>query len=664
MRRLVLFLALPAGAGLGFLVSALWLLAQGLPQVSRLETFRPPAATRVYAADGSLLAEFSVERRIPVAVEELPPHVIRAFLAIEDHRFFEHFGLNVGRILKALAVDLLEGRVVEGGSTITQQLAKVLFLTPERTLARKLREALLALEIERRYTKQEILEFYLNQIYLGNGAYGVGAAAQVYFRKPASELGLAEAALLAALPKAPSRYDPFRHPDRARARRDLVLRRMEDLGWADAQAVARARAQPLPRPAGRPKVRAPYFVETVRRRLVETLGLDPVYEGGLRVYTTLSPAVQEAAEAALAEGLRAVDRRHPRRKPPAQGAVIALDLRTGAVRAQVGGRSWSESPFDRALQARRQPGSAFKYFVYLTALEQGYTQADTLIDAPGSFPGAHPLKPWKPSNYDDTFEGEMTLRRALARSRNLPAVRLFQALGRQRVDATARRLGLTGPLGQGPAEALGVGGVSPLELARAYAAAGSGGMLPQPHWVRAVYGPDGRNLWPRPPAPRRVLDAVTAYLITDMLRAVVQEGTGRGARDLPFPVAGKTGTTDDQRDAWFVGFSSRLALAVWVGCDDNTPLGRGETGARAALPVWKTTMAAAAGAELPPPWPVPPGVVFVEIDTRTGRKAGPDCPETANAAFARGSEPTRPCDHRTLRWPRLAGRLTLLPPTR
>ncbi|RMG84597.1 MAG: PBP1A family penicillin-binding protein, partial [Candidatus Dadabacteria bacterium] len=609
--------------------------------------------------DGSLLAEFSVETRIPVTLEDLPPHAVRAFLAIEDHRFFEHFGLNVGRILKALAVDVLERRVVEGGSTITQQLAKVLFLTPERTVKRKLREALLALEIERRYTKQEILEFYLNQIYLGNGAYGVGAAARAYFGKPPSELTLADAALLAALPKAPARYDPFRNPENARARRNLVLRRMADLGWADPDEAARAAEEPLPaRPPPRP-VRAPYFVERVRRRLVETLGLDPVYQGGLRVYTTLDPALQEAAEAALSEGLRAVDARHPKRTPPAQGAVVVLDLRTGAVRAHVGGRSWDESPFDRAVQARRQPGSAFKFFVYLAALERGFTQADTLLDAPGEFPGSHPRKPWRPANYDGRFEGEMTLRRALARSRNLPAVRLLDRIGRQPVEDLARRLGLAGPFGQGLAEALGVGAASPLELARAYAAVGTGGLLPQPRWIQAVYGTDGRNLWPPPAPARRALDPVVAYCMTDMLRAVVQEGTGRAARTLPFPVAGKTGTTDDQRDAWFVGFSSRLAAAVWVGRDDNTPLGRGETGARAALPVWTAVMKASAGAETPPPWPVPPGVSFVEIDTRTGLRAGPDCRDTALAAFARGTAPTRPCGHDRLRWPRLLGRLNL-----
>ncbi len=662
IRALAGVLALAGGLAAGFGGGALWVLSQGLPQVSRLETFRPPSSTRVYAADGSLLAEFAVQRRTPVPLEDMPPHLIRAFLAIEDHRFFEHIGLNLGRIAKALLVDLLERRIVEGGSTITQQLAKVLFLTPERTLRRKIREAILALEIERQYTKQEILEFYLNQIYLGNGAYGVAAAADVYFGKSVADLTLAEAALLAALPKAPARYDPFRNPERARRRRNLVLRRMAELGWVAPEDAREAAAAPLPdRDPPAPRIKARYFVETVRRQLLERLGLDLVYEGGLRVYTTLDPAVQRAAEEALSRGLTALEKRHPGRTAPVQGAVLVLDVRTGAVRAHVGGRNWSESPFDRAVQAVRQPGSAFKPFVYLAALEAGYTQASTVLDAPGAFPGARPDQPWEPSNYDRTFLGQMTFRMALAKSRNLPAVRVLMRVGRARVEAAARRLGLAGPLGQGPAEALGVGGVRLVELVRAYAAFASGGLLPEAHWIRAVYGADGRNLWPPPPAPRRVIDPATAYVLTDMLRAVVREGTGRAARDLPFAVAGKTGTTDDSRDAWFVGYTSRSAVGVWVGRDDNTPIGPRETGARAALPVWIEVVRAAARANPPPPWPVPPAVRFVEIDVLSGRRATPACRHTAHAAFVRGTEPKTPCDRERFAWPHLVYRYPLAP---
>ncbi len=652
--------ALAGCAALGFVTGGAFVLARGLPQVSALEDFTPPSSTRVYSSDGTLLAEFATQRRTPVALDAVPHDLVRSVLAIEDHRFFEHMGINVGRILKAVAVDLAEGRLAEGASTITQQLAKILFLTPEKTLTRKLREALLALEIERRHTKEEILAFYLNQIYLGNGAYGVAAAAQVYFGKPLAELDLAECALIAALPKAPSLYDPLRNPTRAQARRDLVIRRLLQLGWVSAEQASAALARDVP--AARPdvpRVSAPYFVEAVRRRLLEHLEIDLVYQGGLRVYTTLDSGLQKAAESALEKALSAVDKRHPRRQPKAQGAVLALDPATGSVRALVGGRNWSESSFDRAFQARRQPGSAFKPFVYLAALETGLTQARTLLDAPASYRGASPSRPWTPSNYDGEFLGEMSLRKALALSRNLPAVRLMEELGKARVEQAATELGLAGPFGEGLAAALGVGGSSLVELVRAYAVFPAGGLLPEPHLIRAVYGPDGRNLWERNSAARRVLDPVTAYVAADMLRAVVESGTGKAARALPFPVAGKTGTTDDQRDAWFVGFSSRLALGVWVGRDDNSPLGYAETGAQAALPAWIDTMLASAAEGPPPPWTPPPGVVVAEIDVASGLRAGPACKETAFAAFARGTEPRSPCDREAFQWDRIAGDLGL-----
>jgi penicillin-binding protein 1A len=621
----------------GFLGGSVAVLARGLPQVSALEDFTPPSSTRVYAADGKLLAEFATERRTPVPLESLPPELIRAFLAIEDHRYFEHRGINLGRILKALAADVVEGRIVAGGSTITQQLAKVLFLTPEKTVGRKLREALLALEIERRYTKREILSLYLNQIYLGNGAYGVAAAAEVYFGKSVSSLDLAECALLAALPKAPKAYDPFRNPEKARARRALVLERLADLRWAELSATRAALGQPLPTPRVKRAI-APYFVEAVRRRLLERLGLDLVYEGGLRVYTTLDSRLQEATEEAVERQLSSIEKRHPRKGSPVQAAALAMDPESGAIRALVGGRNWLESPFDRSFQARRQPGSSFKPFVYLAALEQGWTQAGTLLDEPCTYPGSSANRPWKPANYDGTFMGRMTLRKALALSRNVPTIRLLEAVGKGNVDEMARRLGLAGPLGDGLASALGVGGTSLWELVRAYSALPTGGYLPEPHLIRAVYGPEGRNLWLQPAPARRVLDPVTAAIGADMLRAVVLGGTGHSARALLFPVGGKTGTTDDLRDAWFIGFSSRLAAGVWVGRDDNQPLGAGQSGAEAALPVWIEVMKASAAEGAPPPWPSPENLAHAFIDLDRGTKSPSGTP-VAYAAFSPGTEP-------------------------
>ncbi|MBI5016481.1 MAG: PBP1A family penicillin-binding protein [Deltaproteobacteria bacterium] len=640
MKTFLAALGILLAATVGFLGGTVAVLLRGMPQVSSLQDFAPPSSSKVYASDGSLVAEFATERRTPVPLDALPADLVRCVLAIEDHRYFEHMGINVGRIVKALVVDLVEGRIVEGGSTITQQLVKVLFLKPEKTFSRKVREAFLALEIERRYTKREILSLYLNQIYLGNGAYGVAAAAEVYFGRPLAGLTLSECALLAALPKAPQTYDPFHHPDRARARRAVVLERMAELGWADAATARAAEEDPLPVPRPR-RAAAPYFVETVRRQLIERLGSELVYQGGLRVYTTLDSHLQQVAEQAVAQGLAAVEKRHPGRKAaPVQGAALAVDPLTGAVRAQVGGRNWIESSFDRSLQARRQPGSSFKPFIYLAALEAGWTEASVLNDAPSIYPGARPDTPWRPDNYDREFLGKMTLRRALALSRNVPAVRLLDRIGKPRVDELAHRMGLAGPLGEGLATALGVGGATLLELVRAYAALPAGGLMPEPYWIRAVYGPDERNLWPPPASPRKVLDPVTAYVGSDLLKAVVDSGTGYKAHALGFPVGGKTGTTDDLRDAWFVGFSSRLATGVWVGRDDNRPLGAGESGSDAALPIWVEIMRASASDGPPPPWPVPDSVTFDAIDTTTGERTAPGTGTTV--AFARPPEPLEP----------------------
>lgn len=643
-------------AAAGFGVGALMALLRGLPQVTALEDFSPPSSTKIFAADGSLLAEFATQRRTPVNLEAMPDELVKAVLAIEDHRFFNHIGINVGRIVKALAVDLMEGRAAQGASTITQQLAKILFLTPDKTIKRKLKEALLALEIEKRYTKKEILSFYLNQIYLGEGAYGIAAASEVYFSKSVSDLTLAECALLASLPKAPSLFDPFTHPQNALNRRNTVIARMASLGWIDPNARDKAMAEPLP--TGEPpehKIRAPYFVEAVRRRLLEKLGLDLVYEGGLRVYTTLDSSLQKAAEFAVQDTLKQVDARHPKKKPTAQAAALALDPATGAVRALVGGRDWAESSFDRATQAKRQPGSGYKPIVYLAAIENGLTQSFALLDSPAEYPGARRNMPWKPGNYDRNFMGEMSLRKALALSRNLPAVRLMDHVGKSTVDEMASRLGLASSQGQGLASALGVGSVSLLEMTRAYSVAPSGGLLPEPYFIKAVYGGDGRNMWPRQPAPKRVIGKAEAYVLADMLRAVVESGTAKKARVLPFQTGGKTGTTDDQRDAWFVGFSSRLTVGAWVGRDDNTPLGWGETGAQAALPIWMDIMLASSSDGPPPPLPVPRGINFAEIDVNSGKLAGHDCEEATYAAFIVGTEPRIQCNREAFSWGGLVG---------
>ncbi len=648
---IVLMLAVLIGA----IGGGVTVLSQGLPEVMALEQYRPPSSTVIYAADSSVLAEFAVEKRTPVELDEMPKILIRSVLAIEDHRYFEHIGINVGRILKALLVDIIAMEKRQGGSTITQQLAKVLYLSPEKTIERKIREAILAFQIEKLYTKNEILTFYLNQIYLGNGAYGVGAASKAYFDKDVGELSLADAALLAGLPKNPSRYNPFRHPEYAKARRDTVIKRLLVLGWVTGEEATEAIAQPVPeKPAEKPPAAAPYFVEAVRRELVEMLGHEQTYKGGLHVYTTLDPLLQSSAEKAVAKGIESVDSRFHEEDSPIQAALVAMDPVTGAVQAHVGGANWKESSFDRSYQALRQVGSTFKPFVYIAALENGASQADTVLDAPAKYQGARRGEFWEPQNYDKKFKGLLTYRRALALSRNLPAVKVLEKYGMASVESVVTRLGMKSSMGQGLASALGVGSSSLYQITAAYAALPTGGMRPEPYRIRAVIDPGGENIWEQPTPPRRALSPETAYVASDMLRSVIEDGTGKRARALPFPVGGKTGTTDDQRDASFIGFSSRLALGVWVGRDDNTPIGRGMTGSVAALPIWVDVMLASSANGTPKPWPVPREITFAEIDLVSGGLAGQDCELTSFAAFAQGSKPTEPCKREKFTWQELS----------
>jgi penicillin-binding protein 1A len=641
-----------AGVGLllaliiGCVIGAVAILSQGLPEVMALEDFSPPSSTIIMASDSSVIGEIALERRTPVTLDKVPPDLVRAILAIEDHRYFDHIGINFLRIAKALAVDIIEGEAVQGGSTITQQLAKMLFLTPEKTVKRKVREAILAFEIEKMYTKEEILALYLNQIYLGNGAYGVAAAAKVYFDKPIEKLNLEECALIAALPKAPGKFDPFRHPELAIERRNLVLSRMLELGWIDENAYKEAVVKTIPQKSPESRMKdASFFVEAVRKELVEKLGHKLVYQGGLRVYTTLDAAIQHAAEKALLAGILEIEGRNQRlrQKTPLEGAVVLIDVKTGAVLAHSGGRDWYRNQFDRVMQAKRQMGSTFKPFVYAAAMELNIPQSRTIVDAPVSYPGGTAGEPWQPQNYDREYKGRMTLRKALALSRNIPAIKMLDEVGIPAVTSMTKRLGLTTAMGEGLASALGVGAASLEQMTTAYATFASGGLRPEPYRIRAVYGPDGRNLWGEPPFSRRAIDPRTAFLTSDILAGVVESGTGRKAASLPFPVAGKTGTTDDQRDASFIGFSSQFALGVWMGRDDNTPIGIGETGTRAALPVWVEVMSAVGQKYPPPPRTAPEDIEFAEIDLDTGLLAGPGCKETAMVAFAPETKPKERC---------------------
>ncbi len=596
--------AAAAGSALLLLLAAVGIVAaarQALPDASLL--YAPPSqATRIYAANGELIASLYHENRAYVRLSAIPRVLQQAVIAIEDERFYAHLGVDPVGIGRALWVNLTRNRILEGGSTITQQLARTLFLTPERTLARKLREILLALEIERHLTKDEILERYLNQVYFGNGAYGVEMAARVYFDKGVGELTLPEAALLAGLIQAPSRYDPFQNFPAAKRRQEQVLRKMAELGFLTPQQAEAALRAPLrlrrtPINAGLVGIRAPYFVSYLLPFLVRRYGEERVYRGGLRVYTTLDVRLQELAQRVVRLGVA-----EARRLRVTQGALVAIDPRTGHIKAMVGGVDFRQSQFNRAWQARRQPGSAFKPFIYVTALERGFSPEHILLDEPIRYriPG---FGTWEPKNYDRKFRGPISLRQALEHSRNIPAVRLLAELGPQAVIETAHRMGIQSPLAPNLSLALGTSEVTVLEMASAYGTLAAGGIYTQPVAVTRVTDPSGRVLDEFSPERRIALRPEVAYAMTDLLRGVILRGTGRAA-DIGRPAAGKTGTTDDYRNAWFVGYTPQLLVAVWVGNDDNTPM-RGVVGGNVPARLWAQFMRAALASEPPADFPRP-----------------------------------------------------------
>lgn len=560
--------------------------AYKLPDIADLDRYTRAGSVRMVGSDGRMFASFGPLHGDPLTVDVLPEHLLQAVLATEDRRFYDHPGVDPIGLVRAAWTNLRAGRVVQGGSTLTQQLAKNVFLTADRSLERKIQELLLAFWLERNFSKDEILAIYLNRVYFGAGAYGVDSAARKYFGVPVTRLGLAESALLAGMLKAPSRYNPAVSPERAGARTSVVLANMVAAGYID-QATARAAAvRPIAiaGPAGRgsgPR----YFADWVHDSLPDFVGRPA---SDLDVVTTLDPGLQVLAERAIADGMAAT------RNAGLQAALVALDPRTGAVRALVGGRDYGDSQFNRAVQARRQPGSAFKPLVYLAALEAGWSPSDAIDDVPIRIAG------WSPENIDGKFDGRISLAQALARSRNAATVRLQEAVGRGRVRALAGRLGLPGPLPDGPSLALGTGEASPLEVAGVYAGIANGGHAVFPFAVAAVRDRDGTVLYER--AGSGLPAAVSrrsAAALTAMLAGTIATGTGKAAR-LDRPAAGKTGTTQDYRDAWFAGFTADLVTVVWVGHDDNAAMNK-VTGGGLPADIWKRFMTAAHRS-----WPVRP----------------------------------------------------------
>lgn len=667
----------------------------GLPDIRALEEYTPSLSTKVYDHVGEVIAELSIERRALLPLSKIPVDLQNAILAIEDDQFFKHWGISPRGIVRSAVKNLLARRVVQGASTITQQLAKQIFLTRQRTIARKVREILLAIQIERNFSKPEILQLYLNQVYFGEGAYGVEAAALIYFGKEVKDLTLADCALLAGLVRAPRANSPFFKPEQALRRRNIVLQRMQEEGFITAKERETAQAEPVP--LSKPltmATQAPYFVEHVRKRLENRYGYNTLWRGGLKIQTTLDlraqKVVEETMEKALAdfdakalaewekrmaEGGLSEDGIELSTSPPAkiQGAFLLMDVKTGAIRAMAGGR---DGIFNRAVQARRQPGSTFKPFVWAAALQSGLTPASIVDDSPlayyydgrdwrllegatdqysinlatAPFASSPDFKIWVPGNFDGKFLGPVTLRRALASSRNIASVRLIEKIGPPVVVELAHKAGIRSDLD--PVLSLGLGSsvVTLLEMANAFGTFANGGIHVVPYTIERVEDPAGKQLESHIPAETEAMSPQLAYQMVSMMKSVVDYGTATRARELRRPLAGKTGTSNDNRDLWFIGFTPDTVAAAWMGYDDFASLGRKDwTGGATVVPWWTEIMQQLFKESPKRDFPVPAGIVFHKIDSTTGMLALPTCPRAKILleAFQEGNEPSEYCtvDH-------------------
>ena len=727
-----------------------------LPDVLSLKNYKPNLITEVYDDGNKLISEFYIERRVLLPLNNITPMMKLATLAVEDDQFYKHKGFNFKRIAGALWSNIKAGGVVEGGSTITQQITKTMFLTPERTLFRKIREAILATRIEKNFSKDEILEIYLNQIYYGHSAYGVEAAALVYFGRHVNELTLPEIAMIVGLPRAPKLYSPYFSPERAKNRRNHVLKRMESLGHITHEEAEDAVKSDLKlKERGERKNFAPYFSEYIRQYVEDKYGSSGLYKGGLKVYTTLKTEHQEAAESAVEEGLREIDKRLGYRGPlgnvkplgqyidwrkvdeieqknfpdgrernenralgvvtevmpekvfvstkdtrgyiyvkdmewahkhdPAvdalsfgkaknanevlkvgnvidikileekdkkgnlkfaleqepviQGALLCIEPATGFVSAMVGGYDFHKSKFNRAIQAQRQPGSAFKPIVYSASFEKGFTPASVFIDSPIIFEEKDEEN-WKPANFEEKFYGPTNLRTALTHSRNVITIKLLQSMGVKHILEYARRLGIKSYLTPDLSLALGTSGVTLYELTSAYGVFSNKGIKTEPMAIKSITDKDGNLLEENKPQEERVISEELAFITTNILQSVVQEGTGWRAKTLGRPVAGKTGTTNNYMDAWFLGYTPDLIAGVWVGMDKDEPIGKNETGARAANPIWVRFMEKALKGMPVKNFQIPGGVVWTKIDRKTGLLATPETADMALECFIEGTEPT------------------------
>lgn len=584
-----------AGIIFGILAGAFFSLTHDLPQINDLKQFKPSAVTTIYSADKKIIDHLYIEKRFPIALVKIPKHLIDALITIEDRTFFTHSGLHFKAIARAVFQDIKAGKFKQGGSTLTQQLAKTLFLSSEKSIVRKIKEAILTLQIERRYTKNEILELYLNQIYLGSGTYGVEAASKTYFNTSVHNISLSQAALLAGLPKAPSSYSPLINPDLAEKRRNLVLKQMLNTQVITREQYTSAIADEIhskAASAGNYTSKAGYFTEYVKGLIEKEFNLKEIYSDGLHIHTSLNINFHKAAQKAVRQQLQVIEKRMKKRNQDTsqlQAALVAIDVKTGEILSMIGGDNFSKSPFNRAVQAKRQPGSAFKPFVYGAALELGFSQEALLYDGPLSYnlPGR---KIWKVENFSKKYSGEITFRKALALSKNTPVVRLLEQIGPEKVIQFAKKAGISSHLNTNLSLALGTSEINLLELTAAYAPFVNQGIRTKPSAIIKITDSDSKIIFRNNVEKQSIMSRQNAAIMADMLRAVVLEGTGKKARTIKKEIGGKTGTTDQYKDALFIGFSPQIALGVWVGNDDASSLGPYETGAKAALPIWINSM--------------------------------------------------------------------------
>ncbi len=670
----VFFLSLIVGGALFKFISSLY---GSLPTPEELSSIKPSLVTRVYAADSSVIHEFHVERRFWKPIDEMPDKLKQAVVAIEDRRFYNHWGIDIKRIFGAATADIIQGEITQGASTLTQQLARNAYYSSDRTFVRKIREVLTSVKLETFYTKEEILELYLNMVYLGAGVYGVEAASNRYFSKSCSELNLSECAVLAGCIQLPEHYRPDKDENRkrTRTRRASVLRGMLRMGYISKQEYKENIDKPIPsNPMERGSGTAPYFVEKIRSYMEKRYGEEKLYNGGLNIYTTLDPAAQDSAERKMTSHLSDLQKRTNRlfvdsnrvyrdfdvsrgfflehfdslyalkkdkyeklpdslRLREVQGAAVAMDVETGAVKLLIGGKDFSESKFNRALNARRQPGSSFKPFVYATAISKGYNPSTIVMDQPITL--ETPDGPWRPENYDHEFGGPTTLREGLRRSVNLVALQILTDIGITEVISFARNLGLKHHLPAVPSIGIGSCEATPIEMARAYSVFPGKGYQPKPYFIESVVDQDGRILEEHEVEQEKKISPQLAYMMCNLMSSVVRAGTGASIPRKGFtrPAGGKTGTTNDCSDAWFVGYTPQYACAVWVGIDERRSMGSGVTGAKGAIPIWVSAMKGLHKDKPVKKFSRPSGIVSKEVCEESYKVATDYCPETYSEIF-------------------------------